>query len=278
MPTVSEKGNTLYPPRHGHSIRGARRKHGRMRPTARPWHLPPQAFEAMVADELHDFVTLMVTFIGAPKYVKNPYLRATFTKLLCYLVPRQDDESGRRHASERLAGVFHTHVLAQRCLAPAVMQFFVDIEFSGSHTGTYDKYEYRHEMALVLEYLWQQPVYKGTMISFARDTNKFVRFVNMLINDSIYSMNEALTKLKGIKDVQAEMADAATWNAQNIRIRQDRERILRQDEGHARYFMVFTNEVMSMMSYLSAEKEVSMEALNPESNPVCREGVHPIGY
>ena len=42
--------------------------------------------------------------------------------------------------------------------------------------------------------------------------------------------------------------------------------------------MVFTNEVMSMMSYLSAEKEVSMEALNPESNPVCREGVHPIGY
>ena len=214
MPTVSEKVNTLYPPRHGHSIRGARRKHGRMRPTARPWHLPPQAFEAMVADELHDFVTLMVTFIGAPKYVKNPYLRATFTKLLCYLVPRQDDESGRRHASERLAGVFHAHLLAQRWLAPAVMQFFVDIEFSGSHTGTYDKYEYRHEMALVLEYLWQQPVYKGTMISFARDTNKFVRFVNMLINDSIYSMNEALTKLKGIKDVQAEMADAATWNAQ----------------------------------------------------------------
>ena len=185
----------------------------------------------------------MVTFIGAPKYVKNPYLRATFTKLLCYLTPKNDDESGRRHASERLAGVFHTHQLAQRWLAPAVMQFFVDIEFSGSHTGAYDKYEYRHEMAQILEYMWQQPVYKATMISFARDTTKFVRFVNMLINDSIYSMNEALTKLKTIKDVQAEMADEATWNAQNQRTRQQRESSLRQDEGHARYFMLFTNEV-----------------------------------
>ena len=51
-------------------------------------HLAPQAFEQIAPDELYDFITLMVTFIGSPKYVKNPYLRATFTKLLCYLVPR----------------------------------------------------------------------------------------------------------------------------------------------------------------------------------------------
>ena len=35
-------------------------------------HLAPQVFEQMAADELHDFVTLMVTFINAPNYVKNP--------------------------------------------------------------------------------------------------------------------------------------------------------------------------------------------------------------
>merc|ERR1719399_1330145 len=150
-------------------------------------NLAPQAFEQMASEELHDFVTLMVTFIGAPKYVKNPYLRATFTKLLCYPVPRQDDESGRRHASDRLAGVFHSHPLAQRWLAPAVMQFFVDIEFSEG--SAYDKYEYRHEMAQILEFLWLQPVYKATMVDFAR-SSRFVRFVNMLINDSIYSMSE----------------------------------------------------------------------------------------
>ena len=53
--------------------------------------------------------------------------------------------------------------------------------------------------------------------------SKFVRFVNMLINDSIFAMNEALTKLKSIKDTQAEMADEPTWNAQPSRTRQQRE-------------------------------------------------------
>lgn len=95
--------------------------------------LAPQTLEAMMPDELYDFVTLMVTFIGAPKYVKNPYLRANFTKLLCFLVPnKEDEEDGRRHrpSSDRLAAAFHTHPLAQQFLAPAVMQFFVDIEVS----------------------------------------------------------------------------------------------------------------------------------------------------
>ena len=115
---------------------------------------------------------------------------------------------GRRRAPERLAGVFHAHPLAQKWLAPAVMQFFVDVEFSGSHTGAFDKYEYRNEMFMVLDYFWQQPGYKSTMIEYARDLTKFVRFVNMLINDSIYAMSEALTKLATNKATQAEMAEA----------------------------------------------------------------------
>ena len=106
-----------------------------------------------------------VTFLGSPKYVKNPYLRATFTKLLRYLVPRSEsNEALASHGSERLAAVFHTHRLAQAHLAPALMQFFVDIEFTGSHTGAYDKYEYRHEMCQILEYLWTLPEYRQVVV------------------------------------------------------------------------------------------------------------------
>ena len=47
------------------------------------------------------------------------------------------------------------------------------------------------------------------MLGYARDTPRFVRFVNMLINDSIYAVDEALSKLKEIRDVQNEMADEA---------------------------------------------------------------------
>mmetsp|Transcript_46593 Transcript_46593/g.122326 ORF Transcript_46593/g.122326 Transcript_46593/m.122326 type:complete len:1040 (-) Transcript_46593:517-3636(-) len=230
-------------------------------------HLAPHAFEQMDSSELYDFVTLMVTFIGAPKYVKNPYLRATFTKLLCYLVPQTDDTTGRRHASDRLAAVFHSHALAQRHLAPAIMQFFVDIEFTGSHTSAYDKYEYRHEMSQILQYFWSTPVYKATMVEFARNRAKFVRFVNMLINDAIYSMNEALTKLATIKETQAEMADEHAWAQQPPRVRQQRAQEHQQNEGHARYFMVFTSEVLNMVQYLSSEAEIAEIFMLPELAP-----------
>jgi ubiquitin conjugation factor E4 B len=147
------------------------------------------------------------------------------------------------------------------------MQFFVDIEFTGSHTSAYDKYEYRHEMTQILEYFWSIPNYKATMVDFARDLKKFVRFVNMLINDSIYAMNEALTKLAAIKERQLEMADEATWAQQPPRVRQQRAQAHQQDEGHARYFMLFTNEVLHMLRYLSSEKEVAVVFMLPELAP-----------
>jgi ubiquitin conjugation factor E4 B len=121
----------------------------------------PHVLEELSPAEVSDFVTMMVTFLACPRYVKNPYLRATFTKLLRYLVPRSEaNEAKASHASERLAAVLHTHKLAQAHLAPALMQFFVDIEFTGSHTGAYDKYEYRHEMTQILEYFWTLPEYR----------------------------------------------------------------------------------------------------------------------
>jgi len=65
--------------------------------------------------------------------VKNPYLRATFTKLLRYLVPRSEsNQATASHGSQRLAAVFGSHALAKAHLAPALMQFFVDIEFTGA--------------------------------------------------------------------------------------------------------------------------------------------------
>ena len=98
------------------------------------------------------------------------------------------------------------------------MNFFVEIEFADD-TMYYEKYDYRHEMAQasatpcchtargtmplrcavahfvfvsqILDYFWRQPDYKAAKVHYARQTGKFVRFVNMLINDSIFTMDEA---------------------------------------------------------------------------------------
>mmetsp|Transcript_32953 Transcript_32953/g.54448 ORF Transcript_32953/g.54448 Transcript_32953/m.54448 type:complete len:1043 (-) Transcript_32953:431-3559(-) len=227
----------------------------------------PNVLEEVAIEELHDFLTLMVTFIGSPKYVKNPYLRATFTKLLRYLVPRNetdDEQQHGSHGSQRLAAVFHTHTLAKRFLPQALMQFFVDIEFTGSHTQAYDKYEYRLEMSQILAYFWTVPEYQNAMISFTRDTSHFVRFVNMLINDSIYTMDEALSKLERIHDTEIQMADEATWNRQDRRTMRQALGQHQQDENTARWYLLFTTEVLDMMAYLSAHPEVALVFMLPE--------------
>jgi len=228
-------------------------------------HIAPEFLESIQIEELHDFLTLMVTFIGEPKYVKNPYLRATFTKLLRFLVPRTDENKTSGHGSDRLSAVFHTHPLALKHLAPRIMQFFVDIEFTEGAGGSgYEKYEFRHEMSQILEYLWAQPEYNAAMLGYARDTPRFVRFVNMLINDSIYAVDEALSKLKEIRDVQNEMADEAAWNRIPQRQRMQRQQTLSQDENHARYFMQFTNEVLHMLRYLSSAPDMAVVFMLPE--------------
>ena len=227
-------------------------------------HIAPDWLEnQMDISDLDDFLTLMITFINEPRYVKNPYLRATFTKLLRFLVPQTEENATSNH-SQRLSAVFHTHALSLRHLAPAVMQFFVDIEFTEGAGGSgYEKYEFRHEMSQILEYLWAQPEYNRAMLGYARDTPRFVRFVNMLINDSIYAVDEALSKLKEIRDVQNEMADEAAWQRLPQRQRMARQQALSQDESHARYFMQFTNEVLHMLAYLSSAPDMAVVFMLP---------------
>lgn len=42
----------------------------------------------------------------------------------------------------------------------------------------------------------------------------FVRFINMLINDATFLLDESLDTLKAIHDTQVAMKDTASWSAQ----------------------------------------------------------------
>ena len=46
------------------------------------------------------------------------------------------------------------------------------------------------------------------------DPGFYIRFINMLINDAIYLLDESLKKLPEIKELEAAMDNAAEWAAQ----------------------------------------------------------------
>ena len=223
----------------------------------------PHFFLELQPTELDDLLTLIVTFLAEKNYVKSVGLRAHFTELLRFLVPLDGSESRHGpHAPERIAAVFHSHELAKRHLAPAIMQFFVEVEHG--LTSHYEKYTYRVKMTKTLGWLWQQPEYKASMIGFVREHAKMVKFVNMLLNDSIYAMDETLSKLQEIRTFQTEEERDPELRRRRDRATQDRLRHHGQNENHCAHFMNVTKEILGTLVYLTAEREVSLVFMLPE--------------
>ena len=55
------------------------------------------------------------------------------------------------------------------------------------------------------------------MISFGRRTEEdanFIRFINVLINDTTYLLDESLDGLKSIHETQEAMENLEQWNSQ----------------------------------------------------------------
>lgn len=64
--------------------------------------------------------------------------------------------------------------------------------------------------------------------------DRYVRFANLLMNDTTYLLDDALMHLGKIADIQKQMEDKAAWEARPASERQEQEKLLRQYEGQAK--------------------------------------------
>jgi ubiquitin conjugation factor E4 B len=88
----------------------------------------------------------------------------------------------------------------------------------------------------------------------------FLKFVNLLLNDSTYVLDEALTKFPKIHDLQAELAPGAPPLTPEQRTSKEEE--LATAEGQAQSYMQLTNETVSMMKLFT--KTLSTAFTMPE--------------
>lgn len=61
--------------------------------------------------------------------------------------------------------------------------------------------------------IWGDLNHRAKIIEMSKDFDFFTKFVNLLMNDTTYLLDEGLAKLIDIKNIQSEMADTNTWNA-----------------------------------------------------------------
>ncbi|KAJ1974146.1 Ubiquitin conjugation factor E4 [Dimargaris xerosporica] len=196
---------------------------------------------------LSTLVAFIVVFVGQPQYIKNPYLRAKLVEILFFLTLDQGP------GFMDLGTILNTDPMALDHLAPALMHFYVEVEQTGASSQFYDKFNIRYNISQVLKYLRHNETHRQQMQDLSRDHDFFIRFINLLMNDTTFLLDESLATLAEIRTIQTEMANSTEWAAQPETYQRERESLLVQDERKAQSYVSLGNETVHMLRYLTKE-------------------------
>ncbi|BGP03526.1 E4 ubiquitin-protein ligase UFD2 [Rhodotorula toruloides] len=205
----------------------------------------PQVLETSSQDELMSF---MLVFLSTP-YMKNPYLKGQFVEIMYYL-------SRPTYTSPRgcLGDVLNFHQLALKNLMPCLIHAYIEIEITGSHTQFYDKFNIRYYITQLFKLVWSNPTHREALKRESQvNFDRYVRFVNLLMNDTTYLLDDALVHLGKIGELQRAMDDQSAWEALPASERQEKEKLLRQYESTVRSDLDLGHESLRLLKLFSQE-------------------------
>ncbi|KAH9947558.1 ubiquitin elongating factor core-domain-containing protein [Amylocystis lapponica] len=189
-----------------------------------------------------------LTFLTSTWYIKNPFLKAKIVEALFYA----SLSWGNRPSI--LGPILNTHPMALKYLIPALMHFYIEVEQTGASSQFYDKFNSRRNLAYLFKVIWDNPRHREALKNEAKtNIEKFVRFVNLMINDVTYLMDESLSEMAKIHEIQTEMADTAAFAAKSPQYRREREGTLRQLERHASSYTQLGNSTVGMLKAFTGE-------------------------
>lgn len=197
-------------------------------------------------------VELLAWLLCAADRLKKPYLSAKLVEVLfCAHVAGCGSLSSRLLALPR----------AQQRLGPALMRFYTDVESTGAASEFYDKFTIRYHISVLLKSLWERPHHREAILAEASQGGRqFVRFVNMLMNDTTFLLDESLESLKRLHTgVEPSPGGGPSLPPAEL---QARRRQLAMDERQCRSYLTLARETVDTLHYLTAH--VPEPFLRPE--------------
>jgi len=215
-------------------------------------------------DSLMYMMNFFAVFLGEKTRIKNPHLRAKLAECLAAFLPKDKSQaSSNTHFSMSYRKqAFEISPVVTEILPLSLLQLFVDIEFTG-HTMEFDqKFMYRRYMYAILEYIWDipsyRPVFKGLLktgkklFREEKTLSVFPRFVNLLVNDSTFLLDEALQNIVTIRELQQEKANG-DWESLAEQERKDKEKNLTQCGRMAEGYNTMAKETVHVICYMTKE-------------------------
>uniref|UniRef100_A0A6U2CMW7 RING-type E3 ubiquitin transferase n=1 Tax=Hemiselmis andersenii TaxID=464988 RepID=A0A6U2CMW7_HEMAN len=214
----------------------------------------PSVLELLALPILHDFCNFLMAFASSHEHIKSPHLRGHFLEVMSYLIPRGRNQ-GFEHEGGNLCTLFQEHSISVNSLIPTLTQFYIDIEVTGSHNQFYEKFQYRSYMGDLLLYVAQFPVYLASIQKESEDMDKFIRFVNMMLNDITLHLDEALERIPKIRKLELER-QSPEWNAKTDEEKAEAEKSLKDLEANVHHYLKSSSQSLKIMRLLS-EKTVA---------------------
>ncbi|KAF4617286.1 hypothetical protein D9613_006110 [Agrocybe pediades] len=208
-------------------------------------HTSPDKFEMSGKTEL---LTFVLTFLTSTWYIKNPFLKSKINDVLFMSIWGYG-----RERNGILGNMLNTHPMALKHLMPALMHFYIEVEQTGASSQFYDKFNARRNISHILKVVWNNPTHREALNIEAKNVDKFVRFVNLMINDVTYLMDESLSELTQIHNIQVEMDDKTTWESKPLEYRREREGTLRSLERHASGYTTLGRSTVELLKIFTAE-------------------------
>ncbi|XP_030377001.1 ubiquitin conjugation factor E4 A [Scaptodrosophila lebanonensis] len=206
----------------------------------------------------HDaFFKMILLFMGSSGLVKNPHLRAKLADALEFLLPTEISGSNRKSF---LTHVFDSHPDRLKVVR-SLLNVFVSIEMTGQSVQFEQKFNYRRPMYAIMEFLWTKEEHVECFRQLAQEAEAnmeaiepplFLRFINLLINDAIFLLDESLSNLEQIKQLQRAQA-AGEWNNLSHNERQQQTTNLHHLGMLARFDNILGRDTINILKLLTTE-------------------------
>lgn len=197
----------------------------------------PQIITSTQSDEL---VMLCITFLRSSEYIKNPYLKSGLVTIMFHGIwPVYNRSKGV------LGDLLTSMPFATDHLLHALMKFYIEVENTGGHNQFYDKFNMRYEVFQIIKCIWSNTVYRERLSQESKiNVDFFVRFVNLLLNDVTFVLDESLTAFIQIHSLQQELKASESLDPA---ARTEKEEALAAAQGKAKSYMQLTNETVAML-------------------------------
>ncbi|KAK3714190.1 Ubiquitin conjugation factor E4 [Vermiconidia calcicola] len=201
----------------------------------------------LTPQQCEEIVQVCITFLRNSEYVKNPGVKSGLVTILFY---------GVQQFHNRPKGVLGDLLLgsefANKHLLHALMKFYIEAESTGSHTQFFDKFNIRFEIFQVIKCIWSNTRYRENLAKEARvNTDFFVQFVNMLVNDVTFVLDESLSAFVKIHDLTKEVENPTFMASLNDEEKKEKTELLDDFKGRAKSYMQLTRETMEMLILFS---------------------------